>query len=446
MAVRKIVPLGKSKEEVTYTNGIKTTRCYSPINPHYYRNSADELKLIELDYKEDSVLPIDTCEIKTKNISSVGVRKSDNPNKFLGIRPNGNNNQQLEFTIEDINLDNVSASGINLSKTDKVDNVTTDLGDILIRTTRRGCRQLIKAPTVSGTFSIKYKIHLTNLEIRNSKDGEYYEPDEHGNFVITDEEDNFVYSIAKPKLLDDEFNIVSEETIHTLKDNGDGTLEYIKSPDTECDVAAATYIDADVYYGETTDGIVKAIAASFNNAHAKDPANSVATTGATGSVSVWMWWQVNNFWYLDRAFFMFDTDGVSGASSCKLYIHGFTNTYNRSGVSVQQGTQADTLTTSDFQGFSGTYFDYIANGSWDQSDYNEFTLNASGIAAINETGLTKLCIREYEHDYLDSSPGAVAWQNHAMYFTDETGTVKDPYLEITDSGTVAWRQKVVTFY
>lgn len=446
MAIRKINPLGKSQEQVIYTDGKKAVRCYGKHNPHYYLSNTGRLEPIELNHTEDKILAIDECQLRERNIFSVGVRKSGNTDKFLGIRPDGNKNQQLEFTIEDINLDNTSSAKIDLTKTDKVDDITTDLGDILIRTTRQGCRQLVKASTATTDFRIRYTIHLTGLEIRNSKDGDYYEPDENGNFVITDEEDNFVYSIAKPKLLDAEFNVVSEETIHTLKDNADGTLEYIKSPDTECNVEAATYIDADVYYGETTDGVVEAIGATFNLTHAKTTANNVYTSNATDSVSVWNWYQVNNFWYIDRAFFMFDTDGVSGTTSCKLHIHGSTNAFSRSGVSVQQGTQADTLTTADFQEFSGTCFDYVPDGSWDQADYNTFTLNASGIAAINETGLTKLCVREYGHDYLDSAPSIASWQNHAMYFTDETGTVKDPYLEIIDSNTIDWRQRSVGFY
>ena len=57
---------------------------------------------------------------------------------------------------------------------------------------------------------------------------DYYLPDESGYFHITDEEDKPLYTIVKPQLLDSKFTPITDDTIHTLKDNGDNTYQYRK--------------------------------------------------------------------------------------------------------------------------------------------------------------------------------------------------------------------------
>jgi len=73
------------------------------------------------------------------------------------------------------------------------------------------------------------------------------------------------------------------------------------------------------------------------------------------------------------------------------------------GVSVQEGTQEDTITTADFDQFAG---DYFAEIDW-AAGVNLFTFDPVGIAFIQSKigAIAKVCLREYDHDYKDVQPG-----------------------------------------
>ncbi len=448
MEIIERIPIHKTLERVKFSNGTEKHRCYSLSNPHYY-TTYNELQPIQLDHQESVKLKSnEDAQISRRNVTSVGIKKGGNKFKFLGLRPDNNQhlgNEQLEFTIETIELDGINED-IKLNKCDNIDAITTDLGSMVIQSNRQWTRQLIKSPNVKNDFKIVYKLHLTGLYIRNDLisfvdetirpstegmsevkvSGKFYQPNDQGNFIITDSTNNVKFVISKPILIDSAFNILSDETLHTLQLTPKGELEYIKYADSGCkdELSKSSYIDADIYYAEATDGIVKGGGATWPNAHGKTDGYATVTGDYLNTIAAYYF----SGFYIWRAFFMFDTDGITYTpSSCKLHIHGATDVYNRDGVSVQQGTQGDTLVNADFDAFSGSYFDYIA--AWNQLEYNVFTFNPTGVAAINKTGLTKLCVREYVHDYLNATPGA-AWQRLNMYFSDNTGIDKDPYLEI----------------
>jgi hypothetical protein len=75
-----------------------------------------------------------------------------------------------------------------------------------------------------------------------------------------------------------------------------------------------------------------------------------------------------------------------------------------------------------------TYADFSTTG------YNDYTLNATGIAAIATTGITALGIRNKNYDIDNVSPGLGPEQGTAertdIYFADQTGTTNDPKLVI----------------
>ena len=68
------------------------------------------------------------------------------------------------------------------------------------------------------------------------------------------------------------------------------------------------------------------------------------------------------------------------------------------------------------------------------SDYNTFSLNASGIATISKTGVSQFSIKEAAYDITGTEPthpGASLQSDIRFYSADETGTTKDPKLVVT---------------
>lgn len=62
--------------------------------------------------------------------------------------------------------------------------------------------------------------------------------------------------------------------------------------------------------------------------------------------------------------------------------------------------------------------------------YNNWVLNTKGLSWINKTGTTTLGLRE-GHDILNSSVNLGSRNGLYIYFSEQTGTSQDPYLEIT---------------
>jgi hypothetical protein len=137
-----------------------------------------------------------------------------------------------------------------------------------------------------------------------------------------------------------------------------------------------------------------------------------------------------------RAFFEFDTSSIPSdatITSAYLNIYGFSN--NDADVIVIKSTQGDSLTTSDFDeiDFSTPYSSEFTG--WSTGGYNNITLNSDFYGDVSTSGNTYLAIVEYDHDYSDSAPVNSEKYFSGCYFSEETGTGKDPYLVITyDTG------------
>jgi len=98
------------------------------------------------------------------------------------------------------------------------------------------------------------------------------------------------------------------------------------------------------------------------------------------------------------------------------------------------------LVAGDYDSFGTTEFSTsITYGSWNTSGDNDFVLNASGLAAVDATGVTKLGIRNANYDVADVEPTWVSGQDMAFknYMADQTGTTSDPKLVVNHSASVS---------
>lgn len=134
-----------------------------------------------------------------------------------------------------------------------------------------------------------------------------------------------------------------------------------------------------------------------------------------------------------RGFLYFDTTDVPAGTNItegRVRIYGSSIVGTVGSVCLVNGTQADTLSTADYDQAGTTELSdtRIAITSWNTSGYNDFPLNAAGIAAINEGGTTKLALR-HSSDLDNSSPASPVAAY--MYPVEQSGTSKDPILELT---------------
>ena len=148
-------------------------------------------------------------------------------------------------------------------------------------------------------------------------------------------------------------------------------------------------------------------------------------------------------YWVSRSFFAFDTSGVTATvSSATLKIYGFSSD-DAGGVIAVKATAPDLSTdiaAADFDaitGFStgntmsGNVTDYSSElATWTTSGYNEITLNAQALSDMVSLDVLKICVVEHDHDYSNSAPSSADFDN-GCYFTDNTGTSKDPYIDYT---------------
>jgi hypothetical protein len=139
---------------------------------------------------------------------------------------------------------------------------------------------------------------------------------------------------------------------------------------------------------------------------------------------------------VSRGFLYFDLSVVPAGKACvsATISLGGLNTCG-SQATIQEGTQGAPVAVSDFSKFTGAILSrvtWVVSGAGG-TDLNVFTLNAAGRAYIRSVfgSSAKLCAREYEHDYMDVSPGMNDAYALGMYFAECPDTALRPKITIT---------------
>ena len=159
--------------------------------------------------------------------------------------------------------------------------------------------------------------------------------------------------------------------------------------------------------------------------------------------------------YLMRSMFLFDTSSLPNddtVDSATLSLYG---TSKRDQISIAPDLNVyaaspssnTSLSSSDFDKFGSTAFSTaITYNNFSTTGYNDFSLNASGIAAISKTGISKFGVRNANYDAAGSSPTYTAWDQDSKisgYFAENTGTSEDPKLTVTHSAAVSTYVKTI---
>ena len=209
----------------------------------------------------------------------------------------------------------------------------------------------------------------------------------------------------------------------------------------------------DIYSG-TNDGYVRTPLGDWATIRSTTTAHSAVSNEGRANRVVWQYYSSRGggSYGILRAFFEFDTSGISVVpSSANLNILGYSQ--GNADIIVLRSTQSASLAASDFDALHNSSTELAASDgsgagtlagvsgltysaeitSWNTSgSYNTITLNATALSDIADLDTFKVCIIEYDHDYLDithTSSLAIG-----AYFSDNSGTSKDPYLSYVAGG------------
>lgn len=421
-------------EFLTTTPGVKQYRCKTLQNPDWYFDGKSFDSVDPMFKLDTSTEKAGGLWLRKKGIVSVGTKKSDDAYKLFGLRPDENQggSESVEWSIESIEI-NGKAQTINLRDRLEVSPITTKFGDNLyVQRARQRCRIMVPGDPSTESFKVCLRLHLKGCTVTYREDLDEYWIYRNGTFFVR---------IGKPYLVDPAtMNPIEGDFIkHSLVEIGKGEFRYTKEPTPAFALAnlPTNYlIDADTVYSSTADGHVQngnAVWATCRNA-------ATGNYTESGSTSIDFYFATN--YYVTRGFLYHVTSGVAGTITAAS-LFGYQRTGGYIGASdvlmVMLGTQAATLTNNDFSAFSGTTF---GSFTWtnNTAEYKECVFNATGIAAINQAGTTKLCVRNLGLDYNDVAPTA-QWQR-SFQSADDTATVRDPYLYITIAAAAGIKGKV----
>ena len=166
---------------------------------------------------------------------------------------------------------------------------------------------------------------------------------------------------------------------------------------------------------------------------------SVSNTGTVFSLYINTVTTAGLFANIRRGIATFDTSAVGAdaisSATLSLYVTGKQATLGETRLSICAANPAsdNILVTADYAktNFGGTEFASLAYAGITTSAYNNFSLNASGIAAIDGAGITGLGLR-LGWDFDDGAPtwvsGAATF--YAVSTADTSGTTNDPKLTV----------------
>lgn len=197
--------------------------------------------------------------------------------------------------------------------------------------------------------------------------------------------------------------------------------------------------------GKTTDTIY-----ATNDGQVSSDAKSTwalshdATSGTLGALQqVYAYWRtVDGLYYITRSFDDFVTTGIPTGNTISSAIVSLqcwfvTPRSGLCGINIYSSTSSSTLAAGDFDLVGTTEFSTTQGfGTFTPDVYADFTLNASGIAAIVKGGTTKFSVREANFDATNISPAQDDNPNIAFYNSSEAGTTKDPKIVIEHAAAV----------
>lgn len=155
---------------------------------------------------------------------------------------------------------------------------------------------------------------------------------------------------------------------------------------------------------------------------------------------------------LARSAFTFDTSSLSGATISAVTFSVYGTNKSDAGVTGWDAKLASNvcgitlaanndLAVGDYDGVATTRFvdSDLSYASFDAAGYNDYSFNASGIAAVDTEGITALSVRsapDIDGSGYPAHPGNIGVNPNGFLvgsYADETGTTQDPKLVVEHS-------------
>ena len=201
----------------------------------------------------------------------------------------------------------------------------------------------------------------------------------------------------------------------------------------------------DIYSG-LNDGWILKSDSSFSGAREATAGTSANSTASSNNFAVrtsLSSGRGGNTYYITRSFFYFDTSSVVYTPvSATLKIYGVAN--GAADLRVVKSTQGvslglavvvfDSIVGWDHDADNSsnvTYYDLAETTTWSTSGYNEITLNATALQDIAALDTFKCCLIEHDYDLRNDDSGMSAVNYSGLYYANNTGTSKDPYISYT---------------
>lgn len=151
---------------------------------------------------------------------------------------------------------------------------------------------------------------------------------------------------------------------------------------------------------------------------------------------------INTYVQIERGILIFPTyvlpdDSTIKSSVFSVYGYSKNNALGDPSANIYNVTTlSDTsISASDYDTCGTTAYcnTPIPYASWNDVGWNNFTLNATGLAAISKTGVTKICIREVNFDVANVEPTWAVGFSELDYFSARYDVIHKPKLKITFS-------------
>ena len=205
-------------------------------------------------------------------------------------------------------------------------------------------------------------------------------------------------------------------------------------------------------YAHTNDGYVSRFnQSSWSNARANTAGTHVSSIGTTAPFGVSGYRAAARgggyVFNIYRSFFFFDTSGIStDVDSATFKVYGFSQ-LGGDLIAVKSNSDIETLGTADFGSIVGwnTTTDGSGGGdnesnvtkysaeisTWSTSGYNDITLNAQALADMRDDDKIYICLINFDYDLKDVEPTGYTLHRNGLYYTNYTGTSRDPYIDYT---------------
>ena len=160
-------------------------------------------------------------------------------------------------------------------------------------------------------------------------------------------------------------------------------------------------------------------------------------------------------WYILRSFFSFYTSGITDSvdDGAVFKVYGFSQS-SGDVIAVKATSDIASLGTADFNSIDGWVHNttdgsgggsndsnvtkYSAEiTSWSTSGYNDIALNAQARTDMQNDDTLYIALINHDFDLLDIDPNGLAAQKNGLYYQNNTGTSKDPYINYTTTAAAA---------